>query len=364
MKKILRYLPLLLAAASLATACNDSDPVPGPYDAINGYYRSTSTTHTLDLTYSGSALPGKQVAFFTADGKTAELTFTDVVPGEPDLEFRNVALRGTGGSYTFGGTDSRGGRELRYTGSIEAGRLALSVEVTMPATPFLGTWDLAREGSGTDGPTFLVWESSVALDLFGSPVPISTMMPLLTQLTNKILPQVLQSVTFLADGNITATFSKAGIDLTGEVTPVWQQSPVNMAQYYVRDGAIYVILNPYLIVGAAAGGTPGTQASAVTTSPVPPTKAIDFGEIMARLQQIFSQGIPVHYTLEGGKAAIWIDQEPIMPFADLIPLIAGLIPEGGNEMISALLGPILEQMPDILRGTTEMKIGINLQRAQ
>ena len=364
MKKTLRYFPLLLAAASLATACNDNDTMPGPYDTINGYYRSTSTTHTLDLTYSGSALPGKQVAFFTADGKTAELTFTDVVPGEPGLTFRDVALSGREAPYTFSGTDSRGGRELRYTGSIEAGHLTLNVEVTMPSTPFLGTWDLAPSGTGTDTPTFLVWESNVALDLFGSPVPISSMMPLLSQMTDKILPQVLQSVTFLADGNITATFSKAGIDLTGEVTPVWQQSPVNMAQYYVRDGAIYVILNPYLIVGAAAGGTSDAQAASADAGSVPPTKTIDFGEIMAQLQQIFTQGVPVHYTLDGDHATVWIDQEPIIPFADLIPLIAGLIPEGGNAMVSALLGPMLEQMPDILRGTTEMKIGINLQKAQ
>ena len=50
-----------------------------------------------------------------------------VIPGEITTTISNVPLTLSGEKYTFEGTDSGNGREVKYTGSVEKDKLVLSL---------------------------------------------------------------------------------------------------------------------------------------------------------------------------------------------------------------------------------------------
>ncbi len=121
------------------------------------------------MKYSDVALLGKEISFETKDGKTATLTMKGtfdmsvisglinggsksalipnlvpgVIPGEITTTISNVPLTLSGEKYTFEGTDSGNGREVKYTGSVEKDKLVLSLNVTMPKNDLTGNWNLA-----------------------------------------------------------------------------------------------------------------------------------------------------------------------------------------------------------------------------
>ena len=100
--------------------------------------------------------------------------------------------------------------------------------------PVIGTWkvtavELDENNSVIGGSVFMTWEAPE--DTYLSFLPVSAIPSLAIQMGSVILPQVLQDVTLSADGNIVATYSSAGIELSGEepITPVWETSPADYA---------------------------------------------------------------------------------------------------------------------------------------
>ena len=60
--------------------------------------------------------------------------------------------------------------------------------------------------------------------------------PMIGQFAGPMLHQVLKSISYGEDGNITARYMKKGaFD--------WQSSPLNLAQYYIKNNKLYVQLN-------------------------------------------------------------------------------------------------------------------------
>ena len=151
MKKSFLYLFIVLCTLNMFTACSDDDDSKDP----NGLeVNATYSGENLDLKYSDVALLGKEISFETKDGKTATLTMKGtfdmsvinglinggsksalipnlvpgVIPGEITTTISNVPLTLSGEKYTFEGTDSGNGREVKYTGSVEKDKLVLSPE--------------------------------------------------------------------------------------------------------------------------------------------------------------------------------------------------------------------------------------------
>ena len=126
-----RFLWLLILGVALFTACSDDDdkPLIAPSD-LNTTFGEGETT--LNMTYGGAALIGKQVKFSTTNSKTATLTLTDVIPGQAETTIDDIQLVEDNDKYTFEGTTSisrstASQGSIAYNGSVKKGELTLNL---------------------------------------------------------------------------------------------------------------------------------------------------------------------------------------------------------------------------------------------
>lgn len=211
--------------------------------------------------------------------------------------------------------------------------------------PVIGTWkvpavELDENNSVIGGSVFMTWEA-----------PEDTSLPFdIPSLGSVILPQVLQDVTLSADGNIVATYSSAGIDLSGEkpITPVWETSPADYATFKLQgNGKMLLFLNLEKIIADAN------------------TKA-DITTVISQLLELVKNGIPVNYALSNNneEVKIFIDKELMTTIAAMGPAIAELIPDDPDALGS--FGPrikaILGDLPTAMSKTTKFELGLNLKK--
>lgn len=376
MKKNLLYLFTVLCTLSFFTACSDDDDVK-VLEGVNASFKG----ETLDLKYSGSPLLGKEVAFDTKDGQTATITMKGtldlsaigglfgggskanlpaisyapgVIPGEVTTTLSNVALTQVGETYTFEGTDEANGRTVKYTGEVKKDKMTLALDVTMPTNPLTegGLWKMT-------GSTFN-WVSSVDITIPGlieEPWPMKDASSLINMFfISPKLKEVLSDVTFKADGNIVATYkNKAEADVV---------SPINLANYYIKNDKLYVTLNIDMIVQVATKADNSEALLSLMT------------ELMQTpLMSALSEGFPLNYTIENGTAKISIDQDFLLPILKVLvnnEFVMGMLKEamvgmGASGGIAAILTPaaidgIIAQIAPIVNGTSELSFGLELKK--
>lgn len=396
MKKKLFYLFALVCSMSLFTACSDDDDVKVNTD-LNTTYTSADAANQLVLTYGGEVMLGKKVSFDTTDGKNAtivlegadiSLTKSDmsaglvnpgVIPGESKVTF-SVVLQPVENGYTFEGEHTTDNYTMKYKGAVEKGKLNLGLNVELLGdNPLMGSmWDLAPYIPWGDKstPLHVVWESSKSFSVVIIPgTPAIDMQPgdLISMISgvgmipvgdkgqknlNEVLSYLLKSVTFMKDGNIVASYSEAA-DMA---SPSFKDSPLNMVQYAVKNGKLYLYLNVEAIMAVA------TQAD---------TKALDIETILPailpkllELIPMISNGIPLGYSIEEGALKVYIDNELGLKIVDiLLPLleneeIVAAIKEAvaSNPDFAFFIGvveAVLEQAPEVFSKTTKMEIGLN-----
>lgn len=396
MKKKLFYLFALVCSMSLFTACSDDDDVKVNTD-LNTTYTSADAANQLVLTYGGEVMLGKKVSFDTTDGKNAtivlegadiSLTKSDmsaglvnpgVIPGESKVTF-SVVLQPVENGYTFEGEHTTDNYTMKYKGAVEKGKLNLGLNVELLGdNPLMGSmWDLSPYIPWGDKstPLHVVWESSKSFSVVIIPgTPAIDMQPgdLISMISgvgmipvgdkgqknlNEVLSYLLKSVTFMKDGNIVASYSEAA-DMA---SPSFKDSPLNMVQYAVKNGKLYLYLNVEAIMAVA------TQAD---------TKALDIETILPailpkllELIPMISNGIPLGYSIEEGALKVYIDNELGLKIVDiLLPLleneeIVAAIKEAvaSNPDFAFFIGvveAVLEQAPEVFSKTTKMEIGLN-----
>ena len=407
MKK--NWLTLLALACSVAlfTACSDDDePARASVDTVNGTYTSTDTEKQLALTYGDAVMTGKSVTFNSADGQSATITLTGaantllsgltgqtvnnpgVIPGEASTTL-NVTLVPQGETgYTFSGTDQSNDRTVAYTGSVEAGKLTLDVDVTFASNELTGTWNLvptppADDPSATLYPIYANWESDVKffvevypgwnMELEASQLlNLALRMPIIgegdaAQSVNQMLSAVLQSVTFGTDGNVIASYS----DAADVASPSWQNSPAGMVQYCVKNGQLLVYLDIDKIMALASGGTStladGDSSGDLLTLLLP-TLLSHIGEIAPML----SQGIPLDYGFDdNGMLTVSMGQDGLggvvlgilKELMNNEAVLAALVEQAESNPNFAQYADALTQIPDVLNATTNFAIGLNFNPA-
>lgn len=399
MKKNLLYLFTVLCTLSFFTACSDDDDEKNPNVLdVNTAYSGDK----LDLKYSDSPLLGKEITFDTKDGKTATITMKGsmgflaelmalipkstaepslapgVIPGEVVTTISNIPLVLSSEKYTFEGTDSSNGREIKYLGEVEKDKLIMSLNVTMPENALVGTWNLAPivpsddwGGANKSQPIYTVWESSTPfnIDPFGMGTTVdfkasdlltlALAMPFVDDKNpNELFFNVLQSVTFSKDGNISISYSK-GSDIKD---PQWKGSPINLAQYYVKDNALYLLLNPDMILQVVKSKAESTKPS-----------ESDIMKIVTEFSPMLSTGIPLAYLQNGDDLKVFANTELVLKFLNaVIPFLQD------EETVKSLLAavasnpsfkdqlPIVEamltQLPGVVKTTTKIELGINLKK--
>lgn len=390
MKKNLLFVFTMICALSFFTSCSDDDDNKKDEPDVPVLLKGTTdySADKLSLKYGDSPLLGKVITFATEDGKTgtikmqgvfdpsiilnlfpskanismAESMAPGVVPGEVTTMF-NVNLTQDGNKYTFEGTDSSNGREMKYAGTVDSTAMTLAVNVTMPKNDLLGTWNLAPiipgEGASANKsqPMTMSWVSStpISIDLAwiapgaaaGSimEMPVDNVVKLLSSLyASPALAGALESITYQTDGNIVASYKSAG-------QTAWQTSPINLAQYYIKDNKMYVQLNIDNIMATVAANK-GTKAS---------TKA-SLVEVITQFASLLSEGVPVNYAIDGDAATISVDQTLLLPLLSLLTdetVLTLLLPNIPDEYHTAA-AQVLKQLPEIIKGTTEMNVSLHL----
>lgn len=339
MKKNLFFVFTMLCALSFFTACSDDDDnkTDDGWKAISATY----TAETLKLTMGGTEVADQSVKVDASSAEQATITLANLIPGEAEVKIEAKMVK-TG--YALEGSNTNDLRTVSAKGTVEAGVLTLDATLKITA-PIAGTWklaEIAKDESETfvSGPVSMVWEAAEGTMLGFLPV---TSIPNIAEGFGSIaLVQVLQSVTFQEDGQIVASISKAGVDLSKPVTPVWETSEPGYASYNVTDKQILVFLDITKIMGSLKSKA-----------------AIDpLEQIMALLQN----GIPVNYEIasDGKSARVYIDKALVSQIAPLLPTLAELIGDDALNGMGQLVKSILKAFPEAMEKTTKFEVGLKL----
>lgn len=361
MKRNLLYAFTMLCSLSLMTTSCSKDDEPtveeGKVLDVNASYKGES----LDLTYSESVLPGKVITFNTTDGKTATLemkgefdltslipTKADmpvmnlapgVIPGEVTTTISNVALTLDGETYKFEGTDSQNGRTTEYKGQVEKGKLTLAINNVMPKSDIQGTWNLADAQIVN-----IIWNSEKDI-MIPNPqggmqsLPVSVIAQIVSGVLDQKVKPVLNTISFNNDGNIVADYNKDGDK---------KVSPLNIANYYMKNGKMYVQMNIAMLLTVINQTKSG----------------FDMGAI-AQFLPLLSEGVPLTSTVDGSNATITLEREIILPlltFALTNETVSGLIINSIPEDMKPMIEALLPQLTEVLKNTTEMKVSLNLKK--
>ena len=177
---------------------------------------------------------------------------------------------------------------------------------------------------------------------FQMPMDINTViLPLMNNMANSYLPQVLKNITFTKDGQINATYAEASDD--ENAVPEWKTA-VGYASYTVaNENLIYVTIN-------------ADKA----------TEDIDDAAEKAQLKGILEQykQIPVNIRWNGSKPYFFVDKAFVQPMiASLVTMIEKVpTTDMDQEDMSQfnMLKGILTQLPAIMDKTTKFEAGLEL----
>lgn len=256
-KPMMRTALAICLAGAFAAACSNDDSAtgigggPAPTDITANYSNKLAYGNraNLALTYSGDSLIGKDVTFKTDDSKTAELTLNNILPHENATTIKDVALTPDGKSgYSFkGSSTSPLNTTFDYSGTITKGKLSLDITNAKVPGNEIGTLKLVPyQIQGYDGDIILLHTSFF---MATENPTINQLYSLMGNIVGDLLDDVLNTVTFQPDGNITASYYAGKIDVGSwmknymqtfqdsikRVPSDWSQSPNNLATYYLDE---------------------------------------------------------------------------------------------------------------------------------
>ena len=404
-KNLFYYLFAVICTIGLFTSCSDDDE-----KVVNPIPQTTfNSENGLQLTYNGAPLLGKKVTFppdaTEATKATLRLegefdlagilkgqrsnmtspTGPGVFPGSP-VTTLSVDLSINGNQCTFSGVSETEYCTFSYAGKVTAGTMDLSfTDVTLKNTALAGTvWKptpLANtEDGGMDEPIHFVWKSGTkaAIEILpGHPSEVEINDLLLLALrfplfddgsgdrvrVEQMLCSVLKDVTLGADGNIVATYMDAANGGTE-----WVTSPSNMAQYVVTgDNQLLLFLNPQAIMA---------NVDNVEKS----VRTVDVGAILqqaiAELYPMLINGVPLTYTKEGNRMKVFLGTDLLLPlmknivaplfedeeFLNMVIEAMKSDPQFGG--MAGMMVPTLKLLPEIIKNTTQLEIGLDLTQVK
>lgn len=403
-KNLFYYLFAVICTIGLFTSCSDDDE-----KVVNPIPQTTfNSENGLQLTYNGAPLLGKKVTF-TPDateatkatlrlegefdlsgilkGQRSNMTSPTgpgVFPGSP-VTTLSVDLSINGNQCTFSGVSETEYCTFSYAGKVTAGTMDLSfTDVTLKNTALAGTvWKptpLANtEDGGMDEPIHFVWKSGTkaAIEIFPrypSEIEINDLLLLALRFplfddgsgdrvsVEQMLCSVLKDVTLGADGNIVATYMDAANGGTE-----WVTSPSNIAQYVVTgDNQLLLFLNPQAIMA---------NVDNVEKS----VRTVDVGAILqqaiAELYPMLINGVPLTYTKEGNRMKVFLGTDLLLPLMKNIVAPLFEDEEFLNMVIEAMKSdpqfggggnvvPTLKLLPEIIKNTTQLEIGLDLTQVK
>lgn len=424
MKKGLLFVSLFISTMLAFTGCDKEDeyqPIIPPTDLSTTFGVDANTK--LNLNYSETPLSGKQVAFSTTDSRTATMILKDIVPGEAETTINDIQLIEGNSEYTFEGNSTitrASSLAIGYSGTVKKGELTLNLNIQIAdpkgwaKTYTLGeyvTEKLVYNGFENENATiasalYMSWKVNE------NPNEIGTAMPIMFRcIAGAILPQVLQSVTLEADGNVGAKYSTGNAiqfnpswvfksptkeEALGLIpTKGWLQSPKNLAHWFEKDGKLYIKLNISAILSQAlSNGESGNNAQlgnmintilgssdAAAIKTLLKSFGLDISTISdATINMLLSwvkEGIPMNVKTENGHTYIYLDKTAFDSLmtdnetpqndssfgekSDILKLWLLLTEAGIIPQEYQLAGILFMGMPQNWPATTEFNIGLDLK---
>lgn len=211
-----------------------------------------------------------------------------------------------------------------------------------------GTWNLQKvEKTDLDNGSYLLsgsvkltWDCPEGTTLKGDHDVNQMIIPMINNVSNQYLPQILKNVTFTKDGKINATYR--------ELPDERETSEWKTAEGY----ASYTVANDNLIY--------------VTIDADKATKDIDDAEEKAQIKGILQQynKIPVNIRWNGTKPYFFVDKAFVQPMIANLVAMLEKVPTtdmDANDLQSFnMLKGIMVQLPEIMNKTTKFELGLEL----
>lgn len=167
-------------------------------------------------------------------------------------------------------------------------------------------------------------------------------LPLMNNMANKYLPQILKNVTFTKDGKINATYSELPDE--GE-TSDWKTAEGYASYTVANDNLIYVTID-------------ANKA----------TEDIDDAAEKAQIQGILQQynKIPVNIRWNGSKPYFFVDKAFVQPMIANLVAMLEKVPtkdmDADDLQSFNMLKGIMVQLPEIMNKTTKFELGLELTK--
>lgn len=215
-----------------------------------------------------------------------------------------------------------------------------------------GTWKVQEVGfdanGNSTGSVKITWDCPADTKLNidfggGSQMPMDVkdqILPLMNNMANEYLPQILKNVTFTKDGKINATYSELPDE--GE-TSDWKTADGYASYSVANDNLIYVTID-------------ANKA----------TEDIDDAAEKAQIQGILQQynKIPVNIRWNGTKPYFFVDKAFVQPMlANLVAMLKKVPPtdmDADDLQSFNMLKGIMVQLPEIMNKTTTFELGLEL----
>lgn len=389
---------------------------------IPGYKATFTDASGLVMTYNGNPLLGKQVVVVTEPGLTsAKLVMSGetldiselmgMIPSsradESDMDaLMNLPTCGViPGSVTneltvelnsdneFNGSGETEFVTFSYDGKITEESLVFNItDATLKDSSLAGSkWEIYNEPNPWYDPedpsagaavtyngVHVLWESEKKVELFpGSEMQVGELVTLALAFVSiegpdgtpasihNLLGMALKDITFLADGNITATYLDTA-------TGAYSASPVNLAQYVVTGaGELRLFLNPSAIIANVINH--GGKSRSVDTMSILMNVAQDVVPCLVN-------GFPVVYGTD--KTGYYENMEYFALGTEFLkPVLNAVSPIFSDEefiqmvmeamssdpvfgSMASMMEPVLRDLPEIIEKTTAIEVGINVVRLQ
>ena len=220
-----------------------------------------------------------------------------------------------------------------------------------------GTWNLQKVNR-TDldngsyllsGSVKLTWDcpegTTLNIKIGDNEIPMDVnqmIIPMINNVSNQYLPQILKNVTFTKDGKINATYSE--LPEEGE-TSDWKTAEGYASYTVANDNLIYVTID-------------ANKA----------TEDIDDAAKKAQIKGILQQynKIPVNIRWNGSKPYFFVDKAFVKPMIANLVAMLEKVPttdmDANKQQSFNMLKGIMGQLPEIINKTTKFELGLELMK--
>lgn len=392
MKKKLIYLATLALAMGMFSACN-KDKADDNWKEIPS---TIITAESGDATLTVNGVPDKSgnVKFVANSASAGEVTLANIIPGYNSVVVP-VNMSNSGKDvYKFEGKVSLSSApamiqlfevarksiyDITVSGEITMeGKVTLAAETAVSEAAqggIAGTWKTVDQ-IVTDPSMGTVKSSPIMLKWTSKNEEVNTKLANLNNLGSMFgsmaLFNYLQSVTFNADGNITASyyggkFEMATMNDSGKLTAThddWKESPKgNYAFWHTAGEYIFIVPNFEAMSDDDSAGEPGETPDFDIKDMISSLKdlkeyGVDVTALVTELTKIMKQGFVLKFAAEGDGLKVYADKSicgniitAIIPAAKMLDTVLPELikdnPEAAQyiQMIKGMLG--IENFADL-----------------